>query len=297
MAAVVSMPFPLVTCFSKIWPIPVSTPAPNNTSTQRSALACCPASNMLVPEPCHARCCTNSNNLVRPAAPNPVATPVRATASQNRPAPACQSVAGIVSSGGTFNGAALKVPPEETIPATLWQAGAGRFWLAVALTGAATGLGAAALTRLLEFVQHLAWHGSGTNILEAGQHASALRCVLVLFGAGVLTGIGQILLKQVTSGNGIDTTAAIWFYAGRMPALRTLGSAALTIFAVGMGSSMGREGAPKQAGAVFANFFSDWKRLSDEQRRLLVACGAGAGMGAAYGVPLGGALVAIEVMR
>ena len=37
--------------------------------------------------------------------------------------------------------------------------------------------------------------------------------------------------------------------------------------------------------------------MSDEQRRLLVACGAGAGMGAAYGVPLGGALFALEVMR
>jgi chloride channel protein, CIC family len=109
--------------------------------------------------------------------------------------------------------------------------------------------------------------------------------------------VGQILLKQLTSGNGIDTTAAIWFYAGRMPALRTLGSAVLSILVVGMGSSMGREGAPKQAGAVFANFFSDWNRLSDEQRRLLVACGAGAGMGAAYGVPLGSALFSIEVMR
>jgi chloride channel protein, CIC family len=82
-----------------------------------------------------------------------------------------------------------------------------------------------------------------------------------------------------------------------MPALRTLGSAVLSIFVVGMGSSMGREGAPKQAGAVFANLFSDWKKLSDEQRRLLVSCGTGAGMGAAYGVPLGGALFSLEVMR
>jgi H+/Cl- antiporter ClcA len=82
-----------------------------------------------------------------------------------------------------------------------------------------------------------------------------------------------------------------------MPALRTLGSAVLSIFAVGMGASMGREGAPKQAGAVFANFFADAAILSDEQRRLLVACGAGAGMAAAYGVPLGGALFALEVMR
>jgi H+/Cl- antiporter ClcA len=69
------------------------------------------------------------------------------------------------------------------------------------------------------------------------------------------------------------------------------------VLIVGMGVSLGREGAPKQAGAVMANFFSDRGRLSDEQRRLLVACGAGAGMGAAYGVPLGGALFALEVMR
>ena len=38
-------------------------------------------------------------------------------------------------------------------------------------------------------------------------------------------------------------------------------------------------------------------RCPDEQRRLLVACGAGAGMAAAYGVPLGGALFAVEVLR
>lgn len=183
------------------------------------------------------------------------------------------------------------------IPATLGHAAAGRFWVAVLLTGAVTGLGAAALTRLLEWVQHTAWHASGTNILEAAQGATAARRVLVLLAAGVLTGLGQLLLKQLSSGNGIDTTAAIWFYAGRMPALRTLGSAVLSIFVVGMGTSMGREGAPKQAGAVFANLFSDRGKLSDEQRRLLVACGAGAGMGAAYGVPLGGALFALEVMR
>jgi CIC family chloride channel protein len=185
----------------------------------------------------------------------------------------------------------------DMIPSTLWRPGAGRFWLAVVLTGIVTGLGAALLTRLLEVVQHVAWNGSGTDILEAAEHASATRHILVLLFAGILTGAGQLLLRHLSSGNGIDTTAAIWLYAGRMPALRTLGSALLSIFVVGMGASLGREGAPKQAGAVFANFFSDREYLSDEQRRLLVSCGAGAGMGAAYGVPLGGALFALEVMR
>jgi H+/Cl- antiporter ClcA len=153
------------------------------------------------------------------------------------------------------------------------------------------------LTRLLETVQHLVWNGSGTNILDAAEHADAWRHVLVLLGAGLITSAGQIALKHLSSGNGIDTTAAIWFHAGRLPALRTLGSALLSVVIVGMGASLGREGAPKQAGAVMANFFSDRARLSDEQRRLLVACGAGAGMGAAYGVPLGGALFSLEVMR
>jgi CIC family chloride channel protein len=187
--------------------------------------------------------------------------------------------------------------PSGIIPSTLAKPGAARFWLAVVLTGIGTGIAAAALTRLLELVQHLVWSGSGTNLLDAVEHAGAWRHVVVLLGAGVVTGMGQIILRQLSSGNGIDTTAAIWFHAGRLPALRTLGSALLSIFIVGMGASLGREGAPKQAGAVMANFFSDRGRLSDEQRRLLVACGAGAGMAAAYGVPLGGALFALEVMR
>ncbi len=185
----------------------------------------------------------------------------------------------------------------HTIPSTLLHPKAGRFWSALAGIGISAGLAAAALTRLLELVQSVAWQGSGTSILISAKNASAFHCVLILCIAGLVTGAGQILLRRLTTGNGIDTTAAIWFYAGRMPALRTLASAVLSILVVGLGASLGREGAPKQAGAVFANWFSDWAKLSDEQRRLLVACGAGAGMAAAYGVPLGGALFALEVLR
>jgi chloride channel protein, CIC family len=184
----------------------------------------------------------------------------------------------------------------EGVPATLARPGAVRFWLAVLLTGVATGIGAAALMRLLEVVQHLAWPGRGT-LLDAAAQAEPWRHILVLSGAGAITGLGQIVLGRLSSGNSIDITAAIWFFAGRLEHLRTLGSAVLSIVIVGMGASLGREGAPKQAGAVIADVLSDKGRLSDEQRRLLVACGAGAGMAAAYGVPLGGAIFALEVLR
>jgi CIC family chloride channel protein len=181
------------------------------------------------------------------------------------------------------------------IPPTLRSVGALGFWSAVILTGTGAGVGAVALTMLLQKVQQMMW--PGPDLLDAATHSDAWRHIWVLLMAGALTGAGQIVLRRLTSGNGIDITEAISELGGRLPVLRTLGSAVLSILVVGMGASLGREGAPKQVGAVLANALSDRARLSDEQRRLLVACGAGAGMAAAYGVPLGGALFALEVLR
>jgi len=146
--------------------------------------------------------------------------------------------------------------PSNSIPSTLGHPSALRFWAAVAATGALTGLSAGVLTKLLEWVQSALWGGNGTNILNAAKHTGAARCFLILLGAGAVTGLGQLLLKHLSSGNNIDTTAAIWFHAGRLPSLRTLGSAVLSVIVVGMGVSLGREGAPKQAGSVFAMVFN-----------------------------------------
>jgi len=196
------------------------------------------------------------------------------------------------------------VPPTTNawrIPPTLATPGAGAFWRAAIVTGLGTGLAAVSLTRLLELAQAVAWTGttpsSGGTLLAAARAAPAAKHIVVLLAAGALTSLGQLALRHLASGNGIETTEAIWFRAGRLPALRTLGSAVLSVLVVALGASLGREGAAKQAGAVFANVASDRESLSDEQRRLLVACGTGAGMAAAYGVPLGGALFALEVMR
>jgi len=63
-----------------------------------------------------------------------------------------------------------------------------------------------------------------------------------------------------------------------------------------MGASLGREAAPQQVGAVAASKASGRLALTEGERRLLTACGAAAGMGAVYNVPLGAALFATEVL-
>jgi hypothetical protein len=95
-------------------------------------------------------------------------------------------------------------------PTSLRDPAAPRFWTAVALTGLGAGFGAALLTLIFKAVQSLAWGTSEPSaLLEAARNASPLRHVALLLAAGLVTAGGQWLLTRLTSGNGIDITAAI----------------------------------------------------------------------------------------
>jgi CIC family chloride channel protein len=170
------------------------------------------------------------------------------------------------------------------------------FWLLLVLTGIGAGIGGGILMRLLYAVQRFAWSYQNRTFLEGVRASTATHRILVLLGAGVLAGAGRRVLRYTTGGHGGEISESIWFHSGRFPVVRTLSRAVLSIVLVGMGASIGREGAAKQAGAVSASKLADWGSLPSAQRRLLAACGAGAGMAAVYNVPFGGAVFAIEVL-
>jgi CIC family chloride channel protein len=171
-----------------------------------------------------------------------------------------------------------------------------RFWMLVALIGVAAGLGGAALIELLRAVQHLAWSYHSGDFLGGVQRTSAEHRVLVLGVGGVVAGGGAVLLARWAGGGGGEVSEAIWLRSARLPLRASFARAVHSIVVVGLGASLGREAAPQQVGASVASGLSDWARLPEWQRRLLVACGAGAGMAAVYNVPLGGALFALEVL-
>jgi len=168
-----------------------------------------------------------------------------------------------------------------------------RFWALVVAVGVGAGLGGAALMELLRVVQHLAWSYHSGSFLDAVDHVSPARRVLVLLGGGLVAGLGGLGLTRRPGG---EVTEAIWLRAARLPFWASIQRAVLSIVTVGLGSSLGREAAPQQTGAAVASALSGWARLPESERRLLVACGAGAGMAAVYNVPLGGALFALEVL-
>ena len=126
--------------------------------------------------------------------------------------------------------------------------------------------------------------------------ATAARHVVVLLAAGVIARVGGLLIRRVRGSGAGEISEALRSGGGRLSFWRSQARGVLSIVIVGMGASLGREGAPQLTGAAVATVLSEWAKLPAGQRRLLVACGAGAGMAAVYNVPLGGALFAVEVL-
>ncbi|HWF74399.1 MAG TPA: chloride channel protein [Solirubrobacteraceae bacterium] len=162
--------------------------------------------------------------------------------------------------------------------------------------GVAAGLGAAVLTLLLDLVQSTSWSYHSGSFLSAVTRAGAERHIFVLFAAGVLAAVGGVLVKRVPGTGAGEISDGLWLGGGRLAFWRSQARGVLSIVIVGMGASLGREAAPQLTGAAVASALSGWAKVPPWQRRLLVACGAGAGMAAIYNVPLGGALFAVEVL-
>jgi chloride channel protein, CIC family len=171
-----------------------------------------------------------------------------------------------------------------------------RFWLLVVVSGLGAGICGGLLMRLLRAIEHLAYRYRTGDFLDGVAAAAPQRRVAMLLGAGLIAGIAGYVLPRLLREKAVGLNSAIWFRSGRMPLLPTVLHAVESIVIVGMGVSLGREGALKDTAGALASKLSDWFSLPDEQRRLLVACAAGAGMAAAYNIPFGGALFAVEVL-
>ncbi|HUZ44993.1 MAG TPA: chloride channel protein, partial [Acidimicrobiales bacterium] len=171
-----------------------------------------------------------------------------------------------------------------------------RFWLTLVLAGVATGLFGMAMMFVLFSVEHLAF-GYHSGSFEAGvEHASSLRRVSAVTIGGLVGGAAWYLLRRFTPGEKSEVDDTIWSGDGHLSFRRSLGTSLISEVAVGMGGSLGREAAPKLIGGAAASVLADWTGLSEGQRRLVVACAAGAGLAAVYNVPLGGAIFTAEVL-
>lgn len=176
-----------------------------------------------------------------------------------------------------------------------------RLVVATLLIGVAAGIGGMGLALLLHLVQHLAYGYSlnavigSESFLMGVSDAPPLRRLLALVGCGVLAGFGWWALYRygrplVAIKNAVQSPER------PMPLPETVIHTLLQIVTVALGSPLGRETAPREIGAAAAGWLSRQAKLTPDEARILIACGAGAGLAAVYNVPLAGAFFTLEVL-
>ncbi|MCB8877208.1 chloride channel protein [Acidisoma silvae] len=175
-----------------------------------------------------------------------------------------------------------------------------RLVLVTLLTGVSGGIGGMGLALLLHFIQHITFgyslHAviSDENFLAGVTAASPQRRFLVLVGAGLIAGFGWWAVHRF--GRPLVSIKKSVAEGTVMPMGTTIAHALLQIVTVAMGSPLGREVAPREIGSVLAGWCSRRVGLTPDDTRLMVACGAGAGLAAVYNVPLSGAVFVLEVL-
>jgi chloride channel protein, CIC family len=209
-------------------------------------------------------------------------------AAEDEPQPA---VAPAAATGGRFG-------------ASIRKSGYLRKWFLLGITiGVVAGLGAVVFYLALKYTSefllgYLAGYHIPTPVGEGATRASTgfqrpWALPLVTTGGALLSALIVAKLAPEAARHGTDE--AIEAVHGDPRAIRAravlvkLVASALTI---GSGGSAGREGPTAQISAGFSSLLTRRLNLSDDDGRIAVALGIGAGIGAIFAAPLGGAVLA-----
>ncbi|HEX7979199.1 MAG TPA: chloride channel protein [Gemmatimonadaceae bacterium] len=170
--------------------------------------------------------------------------------------------------------------------------------LAVVLAVAAA-LAAQLLTRLIGAVTSLAYHGhiEWHLVPPAGGPRSSLVLLLIPIAGAIVVGLMARYGSAAIRGHGIpEVMERVLFGESRIPArvlfLKPLSAA----IAIGTGGPFGAEGPIIATGGALGSLSGQFLRVTNDERKILLAAGAAAGMAATFGSPVSAVLLAVELL-
>jgi CIC family chloride channel protein len=158
------------------------------------------------------------------------------------------------------------------------------------------GIGAVGFRTLIGLIQALAIGGS--NHIPERVFALPWYHKLLLPSVGGLI-IGPLIyyLGKETKGHGVpEVMEAVALRGGRIRSRVMFLKAFVSAVTIGTGGSVGREGPIVQIGSSLGSTIGQSLRLGQDKLRVLVACGAAAGIAATFNAPIAGVMFAVEII-
>ena len=163
----------------------------------------------------------------------------------------------------------------------------------VGITGALATLGfRAGLTQ----IEYLLYGTAGGLVHAAESLPWWMRLLAPVLGgalAGLVLAFARRLPSRTPHGDYMEATV---LGRGELPVANSLLRALSSACTVASGGAIGREGPMVQLAALTGSLIGAWRTMPVARRRLLVACGAAAGLATAYGAPIAGALFIAEIV-
>lgn len=167
--------------------------------------------------------------------------------------------------------------------------------LAAGVVGVIGALSTIAFRDSLAIMQRLLVGHSGSFEEMAAALPWEMRVLLPTVG-GIVAGAFLLLAKRFASGVTSDYMEAVAVGDGDVSVRQTLLRSLSSLASIVSGGSIGREGAMVQLAAMWASVIGRAGKLEASRLRLLVACGAAAGLAAAYNAPIAGAFFITEIV-
>jgi CIC family chloride channel protein len=161
--------------------------------------------------------------------------------------------------------------------------------------GLVTGLGAIAFSSLIDMVRDVYYHHVGAA-LYARQLYFWLLPLLPMSGA-LLVGLITYYFAPEAEGHGVpEVMDAMARKEGRIRPRVAGAKAVASALTIGSGGSAGTEGPIIQIGAAIGSGLGQWLHLTPSDLRVLIGCGAAAGIASIFNAPIAGVLFAMEVL-
>ncbi|MGE4545280.1 MAG: ClcB-like voltage-gated chloride channel protein [Pedobacter sp.] len=169
------------------------------------------------------------------------------------------------------------------------------FW--AGLVGVLGGLSSVLFREALDFMA-AGLTGRPGSIVEIFAALPAWQRLIVPALGGVVAGGILSLGGRMKSGkeSSTDYMEAVVLGNGRLPVRLSIIKTLSAMFSISSGASIGREGPMVQLSALLASVVGQTRNWSMAQTRLILACGASAGIASAYNAPIAGALFVAEIV-